>query len=147
MHPPNPPLLEQSYTDTSLDKLGFHDCYVFGIRWDAEGHAIVIDLDYVAEWVSPDSEHDSYRFWVAKAELRFRNVDEVTLRLEWGNLPPICQIQDLHRRKARTTPNGRTQWLWELELSTPDGGMRLWSTDFELRIHGAPLLSDTQWVR
>lgn len=140
----NPPRVKERYTSDDLEQVGFHDCRVSGVRWDAGGFEVAFDLDYIVEWVQPTDSQRGYRFWISPAELRFSDVDDLRIELAWIGLTLDCSIQDLHRREKRATPNGKTQWRWELELAAPQGAIVFWATDFELKIQGPPTLSATQ---
>ena len=140
----NPPRVKERYTSDDLEQLGFHDCHVSGVRWDARGFEVAFDLDYIVEWVPPTDGEQGYRFWVSPAELRFSDVDDLCIELSWMGLALDCSIQDLHRREKRTTSNGKLQWRWELELATPQGAIVFWATDFDLKIQAPPTLSATQ---
>ena len=141
------PEISSSYCEADFDLLGFHDCYLHGIRWHPSEFAFVLYLDYIVQWVEPPSQKDSFRLWICKAELRFVNVDETRMVLDWGAWAPECQIDALNRTETRTTPSGRKQWLWELEMSIPDGEIIFWATGFQLKILGPPVLSDVQYLR
>ena len=137
------PDFKKLYTSADLELLGFHDCHVSGVRWDPERFEVVLEMGYILSWIQPAPDEERYRFWVAPAELRFLNVSDLHLELSWPGLVLDCSIQDLHRQEERLTPNGSTEWFWDLELSEPDGSISLWATDFHLRIHDQPKLLDT----
>lgn len=60
---------------------------------------------------------------------------------------PVRNRGKTNRTETRTTPSGRKQWLWELEMSIPDGEIIFWATGFQLKILGPPVLSDVQYLR
>jgi hypothetical protein len=142
----NPPDVRDRYTEIDFECLGFHDCYVYGIRWSIEEFAMQFDLDYIVKWVEPAAEDQRYQFWVCPAELCFKNIADTQVNLNWKGLAPECQIQDIRRHDSRVTPNGSIQWRWNIELATPEGSIALWATGFELRIKGPVTLSNTQHV-
>ena len=74
-----PPRVKDRCTSADMGQLGFHDCRVSGIRWDASRFEVAFDLDYIVEWVAPMDGDGSYRFWISPAELRFANVDDVRI--------------------------------------------------------------------
>jgi hypothetical protein len=140
----NPPDVHELYTDDDFSSLGFHDCYVYGIRWDCDRFTLQLDLDYIVKWVEPEATDDCYRFWVSPAELRFLNVADASVTLNWVGVAPECQIQEIRQHGSRTTPNNSIQKDWEIELAAPEGEIVLWATGFELRIKRPPQLSSTQ---
>jgi hypothetical protein len=143
----NPPDVRDCYTEIDFVSMGFHDCYVYGIRWNIDNFALILDLDYIVKWVQPAAKDQGYQFWVCPAELNFTNIADARVDLNWMRLAPECQIQDIRRHDSRTTPNGSTQWYWEIELATPEGSIALWATGFELKIKQPPVLSNKQYIR
>ena len=132
------------YSAKDFEELGFHDCYVHGIRWDTSTYALILDLDYIVEWIKNKGK---YEFLVASAELRFNDSSEVRLSFDWTNLAMECQIQDIHKRESRLSLNGSECYHWEIEFTTPHGSIELWSTNFELKIQKKPVLSKVQKLR
>lgn len=141
-----PPRVKERYTSISedLDLVGFHDCHVSGVHWDSERFEVAFDLDYIVEWVQPALGEQHYRFWISPAQLRFSDVEDLRLELSWISLALDCSIREVHRRESRTTPSGKVQWCWEIELTIPVGSIIFWATGFELMIQGRPRLSATQ---
>jgi hypothetical protein len=139
-----PPIVKDCYDQNDFEKLGFHDCHITAVRWNAECYTMAFDLDYIVQWVKPSEDDRSYRFWICPAELQFKNVDDVEMILRWKAVPLDCCMDELHRTGSRTTPNGTLQWQWALELSEPDGCVSLWATGFDLRILEKPILSNSQ---
>ena len=88
------PAIKPIYTANDFDILQFHDCHVHGLRWDSSKYALLLDLDYIAEWVEGDG---AYFFWLAPAELCFEYASEVKISIDWTN---AC----LHSRFASYQP-------------------------------------------
>jgi hypothetical protein len=141
------PQVKECYTEEDIEQLGFHDCYVSGVRWNADEFEVKFNLGYIVEWVQPTRIDQKYGFWICPAELCFVDVDDLHIDLNWVGQTIECCIQEFHRREKRMTPNGKTQWNWALEMSKPEGTIDLWATGFELKIKGSPVLSDTQRFR
>jgi hypothetical protein len=140
----DPPLTRDRYSEDDFDSLGFHDCYVYGFKWDSNDFSLLFDIDYIVKWAEPIAADQRFQFWISPAELCFKNIADTTLELNWAGFAPQCRINELQRVKSRTTPNGTTQWYWEFELAAPRGAIALWATGFELRIQAPPSLSPSQ---
>jgi hypothetical protein len=138
------PDFKKKYTDDDFATLGFHDCYVSSITWDADTYSFALFIDYILKWVEPLKSEVNYQFWISPAQLRFVNVDDVELDLRWNGLMMDCIIDDLQRKQSRVTPNGARQHQWEFLLSEPNGSISLWATNFELTILAPPTLTDQQ---
>ena len=138
------PQTKNIYTLNDFDSLGFHDCYIHGIRWEVSTSSLILDLDYIVAWIEAD---EKYKFWVAPAELRFDYASDVILSLDWTKSAMECSVQDVHRHECKATPNGNEDYRWEIEFATPYGSIEFWSTNFELKIQAEPSLLDTQRLR
>jgi hypothetical protein len=61
--------------------------------------------------------------------------------MDWSGTALDTQIDVVRALKSRTTPNGRLQRYYEIELSDPEGSITLWSTGYEVGLLGEPMLS------
>ena len=80
-----------TWTENDFDSLGWHDIHVHGFQiiegehgdeYHADGE-LWFDLDYILEWMHPDSEGGAFRFRIAPASLRFRDVSSLRLALDY----------------------------------------------------------------
>lgn len=138
------PQTQLVYTISDFGSLGFHDCHVHAIRWASSTCSLILDLDYILSWIDTDGH---YRFLVAPAELTFAYASDVKVSLDWTKMAMECQIQDISRVDCRVSPNGSEVYRWQIDFSTPDGSIELWSSDFRMELQGSPTLSETQRLR
>ena len=124
----------------------FHDCHIHGIRWRREQFIFALDLTYILEWIPPVDAGGTYRFRVCEATLIFRDADDVKLAMDWSGVALDGEIAGIRALEERTTPNGRSQRLFEFELSEPDGALSLWSTGYELELLGEPVLASEETI-
>ncbi len=136
------PQFKSVYSIEDLESLGFHDCYVHGVRWG--DHSLMLDLDYILQWTENSG---AYNFWVAPAELRFEYVSEAKLFLDWDQSGMECQIHGLYRRDHRLAFNGSHAYRWEIEFTRPQGSVNFWSASFKLSIQAAPVLREVPYLR
>jgi len=61
--------------------------------------------------------------------------------MDWGSSMLDAEIDVVRILKSRTTPNGNVQNLYEIEFSTPEARMALWSTGYEVVLLEDPKLS------
>lgn len=120
----------------------FHDCHVYGIRWDSLGYQLVLYLQYIVAWIEPADKTSSYRFLVSDARLVFSNADNVKLAMAWNGLLD-AQIDGLSCLAVRTSPNGTQERLFEVSFSEPDATLSLWSTGYALHLEHPPTESPT----
>lgn len=118
----------------------FHDCHIQGLHW--KQWTFSIDLNYILEWILPKDDSSGYRFLISAARLVFRDVDELSVSMDWAGTPLDSEIDALRILNSRTTPNGRTERHYEIEFSDPQGVISLWSTGYEVALLHEPVNSE-----
>lgn len=127
-----------------FDDLGFHDCYVHGLRWVGQSHAFIVDLDYIVQWVEKKGK---YCFLVARAEAKFSPATDLKISLDWRRLPLEGQIQDIVREHSGANQHKNDCYLWTINFSVPSGYITFESPHFELKILSEPQETYTQHLR
>ncbi len=149
--------MERQVTDADFDQLGWHDNTVYGLRIDVgdpdrgDWHAnLVVDLDYIVEWVC---ERDGcYRFRVAPATLCFHEVSNLRITIDYGasggqTVLHTLSIDRIDRERV-TDQNVRVDrpyWRWRIAFNWPQGGeIAFGAGGFTQRLRAAPVLLDGQ---
>src|SRR6267378_4360789 len=89
-----------THTETDFDRLSWHDCHLWAIRFDVGDpdeddctSDLVLDLDFIVEWLRPSA--DRFAFRVAPATLIFQGVTDPHVEINWtktgfqGALHPV----------------------------------------------------------
>lgn len=124
----------------------FHDCHVFGLRWERP-FTFSVDIHYILEWLLPRDSSLGYRFSIAEGAVTFHSVDDLEIKMAWAGSSFDSQIGSLTMVRTRTTPNGATQRYFEIEFSDPDGTISFWSTGYEVLLFKEPVLSEATSIR
>ncbi len=69
-----PPLVKAIWTDADFDQMGWHDCAVHALAVEPAPPCpgrLLVDLDYIVEWVCPTPPATTYAFWTCPATLVF----------------------------------------------------------------------------
>lgn len=119
----------------------FHDCHVHGLHWRRDAFTFSMDIQYILEWMAPSDDSTGYRFRVCEARIAFKDVDELKVAMDWSGAALDSQIDAVRTLKSRTTPSGSVQRYYEIEFSEPEAIISLWSTGYEVRLLGAPVVS------
>jgi hypothetical protein len=105
------------WTEEDFERMGWHDATLHGIAFLTETFELVLDLDYIFEWVEHSEPEPHFTFWVAPCTLVFENVFDLRIELEPY---PEVSVADLTRADPGVPRNadviGRAaDWLWKLE--------------------------------
>ena len=72
-------LEKRIWTEDDFDKMGWHDCLIYCIRFSKD---LEFDIDYILQWNEPALAGLPFTFWVAPSTLIFRNVYELAFELD-----------------------------------------------------------------
>src|SRR5690606_36004175 len=75
------------WTELDFEEMSWHDTFIHGIGWSSdrsEDLKLMLDIDYMFEWVSPEPPSPSYTFWIAPCTLVFHQVSNFS-----------CEVTDL----------------------------------------------------
>jgi len=135
-------LKDSILTDKDFEKMDWHDVQIHAIAMANEFPRLVellLDLDYIIQWVDPRPPEEYHNFWLAPATLVFENVSELNIRLQTEQLE--CQIDEM-KRDARMTPSGVLIWQWTLSLH--QGELSFWSTGYKQYFRQRPIFHKKQ---
>jgi hypothetical protein len=114
-----------TWTEADFDTLGWHDSHVHGMRVLDGEHGtgqLWLDIDYILEWLNPESEGGNYRFRVAPAMLKFREVMSLRVSLDYATPAAAMGPFSLEgvERELVSYPNGYESYRWTLTVNWPD---------------------------
>lgn len=69
-----PTVAKAVWTEADFDQMSWHDCAVHAVAVEpAPPHPgrLLVDLDYIVEWVRPSPPEDAFSFWLCPATLVF----------------------------------------------------------------------------
>jgi hypothetical protein len=140
---PKPRLSKSVWSDADFDQMGWHDATIHGLAVHTEGLAenfrsrLLVDLDYVVEWVQPASPEEHFSFWVSPATLVFDVWDLVgDIDSQFAELE-IAGLQ-------RSMPDDRRPDLprWHIEGRAFD--LKFGASGYRQYIRQAPILTSQQ---
>jgi len=112
--PPQPPLEKSVWTDADFDHMGWHDAAVHALATEGEDEnpgRLLLDLDYILEWVPPSGEETRFNFWIAPATLVFDHAWDLTVDIELHTTALELELDAITRTPDQ--PFGRSTWTLE----------------------------------
>jgi hypothetical protein len=141
--------MTSSWTESDFDSLGWHDIHVHGLRVIEGEHGageLRLDLDYILDWIHPKTQGGSFRFRVAPASLRFRDVTSLRLSLDYAT--PTAAIGpfslDGIEREPISYGNGYESFSWTIAVNWPEGELTFESPGFVQMLTGPAVETDSQ---
>jgi len=141
-------LEKKIWTETDFKVMGWHDNPIYGLSLGGDHPFIkelMLDIDYIFEWIHPIVSEQTFSFWIAPATLCFKDVSNVKINIENG--PTIVfdlEIADIFRLEQTPIQTGSNYWEWHIELQ--NGSISFLSSGYEQIIKGEPILTGSQCV-
>ena len=149
--------MQEDTTETEFESISWHDNIVYGFCFDVvdgfrdDWHAdLVLDLDHIVEWLCDEAR--GTRFRVAPATLRFHNVTDLRIAIDWGDsgfrtMLNEISIDGIWRRQIESQAIclDRPHYRWRIELNSPrPGAIAFGASGFTQRLRAEPVVLDEQ---
>jgi hypothetical protein len=108
-----PAVAKTVWTDADFDALGWHDAAIHAVAFEPalpDPGRLLLDIDYVLEWVSPEAPATTLSFWVCPATLVFDPAWDLTADINlqgWSFQLSLDAIE-------RSGPDERGNFEWTL---------------------------------
>ena len=127
------------WTETDFERMGWHDSKIYALAFSPETFELLLDIDYIFEWIKPELGETNFKFWTAPATLAFQNVYDVDFDIQ--TVGPELEILSIVREQPRAPRNAAyidqdIEWLWTLDCV--QGEIKLWSVGYTQYIRAAP---------
>jgi hypothetical protein len=126
------------YTDADFDTMNWHDCHIHAFSFN-DDYELLLDIDYIFEWVKPKKGSRYYKFWIAPCTLIFENIHTVEFELDSGQ--PI--IDFIQRENPQTTIAAEylgKEFEYDWDMVMTNGEMTFKSAGFKQYVRHAPIL-------
>jgi len=81
------------WNQNDFEQMGWHDNAIWAMAFDDN---VKFDLDYIFNWVKPESKYGSYRFWISPVTLIFSNPTKFKVEMETDFVNGL-EIADIER--------------------------------------------------
>lgn len=135
--------MKRLWTDADFPNLSWHDNSVhsLGIVEGQDGAGeLVLDIDHILEWIKAEGR---YEFRVAPAELRFCDVTDLRMTMDYSAASAAFTPFTLDRIQVEEVEAGRSN-RWTLKVNWPVGEVVFSSAGFVQRLTGEPVVSRFQ---
>jgi len=133
------PMEKWVWTEADFERMGWHDSQVHALAFSPETSELLLDIDYIFEWIHPEPSETYFKFWTAPATLIFENVYDVDFII--GSYSGGLEIDGIKRedgRQPRNAPYIRhdLERLWTIDCQ--EGEIKLRSAGYTQYIRAAP---------
>jgi hypothetical protein len=110
------------------------------LAFDSNRWSLLLDLDYIFQWVKPADGETYYRFWIAPATMRFHDVYNLRFDIETDS---GLEIAELHRGEPSVNPNTKKEES-TYTLDCQEGSISFQSSGYRMTVRRTPILTQTQ---
>lgn len=136
-----------------FEEFNWHDNAIHGFRIiegpDGCGGQLVLDIDFIVEWLPPQDENNSFQFRIAPANLTFHDVTDLVVSIDYASSTAAIQPMTIHEihREVVTYSNGHSSLTWKVEINWPRKSfISFCSTGFTQELKGEPIVSGAQYL-
>ncbi|MBS1665194.1 MAG: hypothetical protein JST68_29380 [Bacteroidetes bacterium] len=131
------------WNDSDFNAMSWHDCKIYAIAFDSEKFELAFDIDYIIEWIKPNSKNAGYKFSIVPSTLVFGNVHSI----EIGSDTIDLIILSVNREGLGKPANGdlinvSLEYKWTIE--TTSGEISFTSIGYQQFARMEPVLVSTQ---
>lgn len=131
----------------------WHDNAIHGLRIvesdDGCSGDLILDIDFILEWVAVQGDDHAFAFKVAPANLTFHEVIDLVVSIDYASSSAAHQPMTIHEihREAFTSPSGYSSFAWKVELNWPRNSfISFRSSGFTQSLRAEPILSGAQYL-
>jgi hypothetical protein len=138
-----PTVAKTVWTDADFDAMGWHDNAIHAVALEpAPGHPgrLLLDLDYIIEWVRPEPPSRRLSFWICPATLVFDRAWDLTADIDLQG----WSFQLFLDRISRSGPDERGWSQWT--LTGDHFTIALSAPGFTQYLRRAPVYSPGPWL-
>jgi hypothetical protein len=139
-------MVEYLWTEKEFDQMSWHDNHVHGfklIEGDYGAGQLVLDIDYILEWIN--AAEGRCRFRILPAILKFRGVTNLRLALDYATPAAGLGPFSIHAIERKIEPRERYDaQVWKIIINWPEGEICFEAEGFEQRGIREPQIADEQ---
>ena len=120
------------WNQNDFEQMGWHDNPIWAMSFDDN---VKFDLDYIFNWVKPQSENGSYRFWISPVTLIFTNPSKFKVEMETDFVNGL-EIADIEQEIS----DGKTTYIIEAQ----EGRILIETEEFKQIVRRPPTLQISQ---
>lgn len=136
-----------------FEDYSWHDNAVHGIRIlegpDGCGGELILDIDFIVEWLPPQAGETAFEFRIAPAHLTFHDVTDLVISVDYASCTAALQTMTIHEihREVVKYPNGYSSFAWKIEINWPRNSFfSFCSPGFTQVLTAPPIVSDAQYL-
>jgi hypothetical protein len=137
----------------SFEDYSWHDNAIHGFRIvegpDGCGGELILDIDFIIEWLPPQTEEKAFEFRIAPADLKFQDTTDLIISVDYASCSAALQPMTIHEihREVVTYPNGYSSFEWKIEINCPRNSfISFRSPGFTQVLTAAPIVSGAQYL-
>lgn len=141
-------------SDNQYDSHAYHDNTVHGIRFLVEDFLseVVFDIDHIVRWPVHACEADEKSvFKVAKGNLRFSDVTDLNVNIDWGKSGYTTavsgtSIDKIERRTVATTLRLPAYYHWDVLMTDGRSTVSFGASGMSFEIKGESIDVERQYL-
>lgn len=136
-----------------FEDYSWHDNAIHGFRIvegdDGCSGDLILDIDFILEWLAPQGDDEPFSFRIAPANLTFHEVTDLVVSIDYSASTAAFQPMMIHEihRSAVTYSNGYSSFSWKVEINWPRNSfISFVSSGFTQELRSEAIVSSAQYL-
>lgn len=136
-----------------FEDYSWHDNAIHGLRIvegdDGCSGDLILDIDFIVEWLPPQGDNNAFEFKVAPADLTFHEATDLVVSVDYASSTAALQPMTIHEihREVISYLNGHSSFAWKIEVNWPRNSfISFRSSGFTQVLKAEPIVSGAQYL-
>ena len=126
------------FTEADFEQMNWHDCHIHAFSFN-DNYELLLDIDYLFEWIQPKKGSRYYKFWIAPCTLIFENVYHMVFESEHKQ-PIIDYIDRSNPQRPKNAEYIGKDFEYDWDIVMISGEMTFRSVGFKQYVRQMPIL-------
>ena len=126
------------WTDWDFEQMSWHDCHIHAFSF-SDNFELLMDIDYIFEWVGPKKGSRYYNFWIAPCTLIFENVYDIVFESDYKQ-PIIDYIERSNPTRPKNAEYIGREVEFDWDIAMVNAEMSFKSVGFKQYVRQQPIL-------
>lgn len=134
---------KEMFNTDEFEAMEWHDCKIYAIAFDETNFLLLIDIDYIFEWIKSETG-GNYNFKVSPAILVFENVWNLNIDIDSSLSLDIDEISRSNPRPPKNAESIKKEFEYDWIIQLQQGELSFSSVGFKQIIKKEPIIIDRQ---
>lgn len=132
------------WTEADFDQMGWHDVHIHAIAFRPDDYELLLDIDYLFEWIEPKKKGGRFSFRMSPCTLVFTNVHGFIAEIDNGLGLEIDIVERVKVGRPRNADYVKKESEWRWVFNCQEGEFSFISVGYRQFTRKKPITAKVQ---